>query len=94
MRVSGAGREAAANARNGAGACGGGAERGHEDAGGGPLPLLVRVDQWAKWRDVRRVIAAALDPAIGFWKLEIAVAETDEEAKLGDAEARRASGKQ
>jgi len=46
------------------------------------MPFLVRADKWAEWRDVRRVIERALDPAAGFWKLEIGLTELDHEAKL------------
>lgn len=46
------------------------------------MPFLVRADKWAEWSDVRRVIARALDPAHGFWKLELGVTELDHETKL------------
>jgi hypothetical protein len=46
------------------------------------VPFLVRADKWAEWSDVRRVIARALDPAHGFWKLELGVTELDHETKL------------
>lgn len=48
------------------------------------MPFLVRADQWAEWRDVRRLITVATDPKIGFWKLELAVGDLDHDAKLRD----------
>ena len=49
------------------------------------VPFLVRADQWAEWRDVKRLIALASEPEVGFWKLEIAVGEVDHEAKRSQA---------
>jgi hypothetical protein len=49
------------------------------------VPFLVRADQWAEWRDVKRLIALATEPEVGFWKLEIAVCHADLEARRSQA---------
>jgi hypothetical protein len=49
------------------------------------VPLLVCADVWTEWRDVRRLLQVVTDPSVGFWKLEVGVAEFDYEAKLRDA---------
>ncbi len=49
------------------------------------LPFLVCADVWTEWRDVRRLLQMVTDPSVGFWKLEVGVAEIDFEAKLREA---------
>lgn len=46
------------------------------------VPILVRADKWADWRDVRRLLQEAMAPEVGFWRIQIAVAATDVEAPL------------
>jgi hypothetical protein len=46
------------------------------------VAFLVRADVWAEWRDVRCLLIAAMEPEVGFWKIELAAAEKDMEAEL------------
>lgn len=54
------------------------------------LPVLVVADMWCEWRDVRRLLACLTEPEVGFWKLEVAVADFDLEARMaGEPDKRR-----
>lgn len=46
------------------------------------VPLLVRADLWAEWRDVRRLLTTALERDLGFWKLELGLTRFDVEARM------------
>lgn len=39
------------------------------------MPVLIRADHEARWRDVHRLLNELTKPEVGFWKLQLAVAE-------------------
>ncbi|MEZ6036205.1 MAG: hypothetical protein R3F29_01910 [Planctomycetota bacterium] len=39
------------------------------------VPVLLRADRWAEWRDVLRLCSELLDPEVGYWSLHLAVVE-------------------
>lgn len=40
------------------------------------VPVLLRADRWAEWRDVLRLCKELLAPEVGYWKLQLALVES------------------
>jgi biopolymer transport protein ExbD len=43
-------------------------------------PILIRADKWTEWRHVTAVMQQCNQADVGFWKVELALAEVDREA--------------
>ena len=43
-------------------------------------PILVRADKWTEWRHVTALLQQCSQPDVGFWKIELALAEIDRES--------------
>lgn len=46
------------------------------------VALVVRADRWTDWRDVRRMLALATTPEIGFWNVGFVASHRDLESEL------------
>lgn len=42
-------------------------------------PILIRADKWTEWHYVGEIMKQCSQPAIAFWKVELAMSEADKE---------------